>query len=55
MKEQSNSYRIRDSKHETIPGIPDELYYFPEKSGDVENLAMPLADDQIQYVEENLL
>ena len=55
MKEQWNTHRIRDSKHETIPGIPDELFYFPEKSGGVENLAMPLADDQIQYVEENLL
>ena len=49
------AHRIRDSKHETIPGIPDELYYFPEKSGGVENLAMPVANDQIQYVEENLL
>ena len=56
MKEQWNTHRIRDSKHETIPGIPDQLYYFLEKSGGVENLlAMPLADDQIQYVEENLL
>ena len=55
MKEQWNTHRIRDSKHETIPGIPDELYYFPEKSGGVENLAMPVANDQIQYVEENLV
>ena len=47
VKEQWNTHRIRDSKHEAIPGIPDELYYFPEKSGGVENLAMPLADDQI--------
>jgi hypothetical protein len=31
------------------------LYCFPEKSGGVENLAMPVADDQIQYVEDNLL
>ena len=29
VKEQWNTHRIRDSKHETIPGIPDELYYFP--------------------------
>ena len=55
IKEQWNTHRIRDSKHETIPGIPDELYCFPEKSGGVENLAMPVADDQIQYVEDNLL
>ena len=56
VKEQWNTHRIRDSKHETIPGIPDELFYFPEKSGGVERpIAMPLADDQIQYVEENLL
>ena len=55
VKEQWNTHRIRDSKHKTIPGIPDELYYFPEKSGGEENLAMPVANDQIQYVEENLL
>ena len=55
VKEQWNTHRIRDSKHETIPGIPDELYYIPENSGGVENLAMPLPDNQIQYVEENLL
>ncbi|XP_028408713.1 uncharacterized protein LOC114531276 [Dendronephthya gigantea] len=55
VKEQWNTHRIRNSRHDTIAGIPDELYYFPEKSGGEENLAMPVADDHIRFVEENLV
>ena len=40
MKKQWNTHRIRDSKHETIPGIPDQLYYFAEKSGCREPIAI---------------
>ena len=39
VKDQWNTHRIRDSKHDTIPEIPDELFYFPEKNGGAENLS----------------
>jgi hypothetical protein len=55
VKEQWNTHRIRDSKHDTIPGIPDELYYFPEKKGGIDNLCLPVPAEQIQFVQENLL
>jgi hypothetical protein len=55
VKEQWNTHRIRNSKHDTIPGIPDELFYVPEKNGGAENLSLPISVDQIQFVQENLL
>ncbi len=54
VKEQWNTHRIRDSKHDTIPGIPDELFYFPEKKGGAEN-CLSISAEQIQFVQENLL
>ena len=55
IKEQWNTHRIRDSKHDTIPGIPDELYHFPEKNGGIENLGITISAQQITFVQENLL
>ncbi|CAB3995690.1 Hypothetical predicted protein [Paramuricea clavata] len=33
VKDNWNSHYIRRSRHDTIPGRPNELYYLPENSG----------------------
>ena len=55
VKEQWNTHRIRDSKQDTIPGIPNDLYNFPEKNGGIENLGIIISAEQITFVQENLL
>jgi len=55
VKEQWNTHRIRNSKHDTIPGIPDELYYLPESRDGVDGLSLSIPSQQIQFVRENLL
>jgi hypothetical protein len=36
--------------HYIVPGILDELYYFPEKKGGIDNLCLPVSAEQIQFV-----
>ena len=55
VKEHWNTHRICNSKHDTIPGIPDELYYFPERKRGEKNLALPIPSQQVQFVQVNLL
>ena len=55
VKEQWNTRRIRDSKHDTILGILDGLYHFPEKNGGIENLGITISAQQIAFAQENLL
>lgn len=38
VKEQWNSHYIRKSRHDTVPGVPDILYYLPENSGAIDCL-----------------
>ena len=38
MKEYWNTHYIRASRHETIPGVPDILFYLPERSGCIDCL-----------------
>lgn len=55
LKEHWNTHQIRDSKHNTIPGKPDELYLLPECHGGVDGLIQPVDRASIQYVNDHLL
>ena len=45
---------IRGSRHDTISGRPDELFFLPELHGGVDGLLHPILDDEIQSMRENL-
>lgn len=40
-----NTHVIRGSKHGTVSGRPDELYYLPELHGGEDDLLLPISDD----------
>ena len=45
-----NSHYIRRSRHDTVPGVPDILYYLPESTGAVDCL-VPVSNLKVQEVE----
>lgn len=45
-----NSYRIRKSRHNTVSGRPDSLFYLPEHHGAVGNLLLKIPQSEIDYV-----
>ena len=46
MKEYWNTHYIRPSRHDTIPGVADILFYLPEGSSGV-NCLVPVSNDKI--------
>ena len=36
VREHSNTHRSRDSKHNTVPGRPDEVFFLPECNGGID-------------------
>lgn len=54
VREHWNTHRIRDSKHDTVPGRPDELFLLPECSGGIDGLLLPISTDQLRFVSDNL-
>ena len=46
MKEYWNTHYIRPSRYDTIPGVPDILFYLPEGSSGV-NCLVPVSNDKI--------
>lgn len=55
VKEHWNTHRIRDSRHDTVPGRPDELFCLPEDHGGVDGLILPISAAQIDHFRENFL
>lgn len=53
VKEHWSTHRIRKSRNDTIPGVPDVLYYLPEGRGGENGLL--LDDNKIGYVENHLI
>ena len=47
-----NSHHIRPSRHNTIAGIPEILYYLPQNSGGI-NCGIPVSDEKIHEVEHH--
>ena len=48
-----NTDRIRPSGRDTIPGIPDELYFFPEETGG-KDMLQAVNQDDVHKMEEFL-
>ena len=46
MKEYWNTHYIRPSRHDTVPGVPDILFYLPERSNG-SNCLIPVSNDRI--------
>lgn len=46
---------MRQSRHETIPGRPDVLYFFPQNHGGNANLLSDVPGEKLQYVTDNVL
>ena len=46
MKEYWNTHYIRPSRHDTVPGVPDILFYLPECSNG-SNCLVPVSDHRI--------
>ena len=55
VKEHWNIHRIWPSRFDTISGIPDELFYLPERHGGVDELTLPISEELINYAQENFL
>ena len=53
VKEHWNTHHIRDSRHDTVPGRPDELFCLPEDHGGVDGLIRPISAAQIDQFREN--
>lgn len=49
LKEHWNTHYIRKSRHDTIPGRPDSLYYLPESHGGVPNLITQVPGNEMEY------
>ena len=55
LKEHWNSHRIRKSRHNTVSGRPDSLFYLPEHHGAVENLLLKVPQSEVDYVSEHIV
>ena len=55
VKEHWNSHRIRKSRHNTVPGRPDSLFYLPELHGAVGNLLLNVPQSEIDYVSQHII
>ena len=55
VKEHWNSHRIRKSRHNTVPGRPDSLFYLPEFHGAVGNLLLNVPQSEIDYVSQHII
>ena len=55
LKEHWNTHYIRRSRHDTIPGRPDSLYYLPENHGGAPNLIAHVPDNEMEYARVQLV
>lgn len=49
VKEHWNTHYIRKSRHDTVSGRPDSLYYLAESNGGVSNLLLPVPENEMAY------
>lgn len=55
VKEQWNTHRIRKSRHDTVPGRPDSLYFLPQLHGALDNLKKEVPAIEIDYVSQHVV
>lgn len=54
IKEHWNTHYIRKSRHETVSGRPDSLFFLPEVHHS-EDMIKPVSSNDIEYVKNHLL
>ena len=55
VKEHWNTHRIRGSRHDTVMGRPDSLYYLPELHGVTDQFLLPLVKQKVVMLAHMLL
>lgn len=55
VKEHWNSHRIRKSRHNTVSGRPDCLFFLPEHYGAMGNLLLKVPQPELDYVSEHIV
>ena len=55
VKEHWNSHRIRKTRHNTVHGRPDSLFYLPEFHGAVGNLLLDVPQSEIDYLSQHII
>ena len=53
VKEHWNTHRIRGSRHDTVSGRPDSLYYLPELHGATDQLLLPVPENAGLHLSES--
>ena len=52
VKNHWNTHRIRRSKHGTVPGVPDILFFLPQRSGAID-CKVDVTNEQITEIQNN--
>ena len=55
IREHWNTHRIRRSRHDTINGRPDSLYYLPELHGVTDQFLLPISEPESRYVHAHII
>ena len=55
VKEYWNTHYIRRSRHNTVRGRPDSLYFLPEYHGAVNNLLSSVEPNEIECVSQQII
>lgn len=55
VKHHWNTHRIRKSRHDTIAGRPDSLFFFPELHGGENNLMLNVPRQETEYASQHIL
>ena len=55
IKEHWNTHYIRKSRHDTVSGRPDSLYYLPHCHGGGNHFIMPIPEAEIHYARAHVI
>ena len=55
VKEHWNTHRIRGSRHDTVKGRPDSLYYLPELHGATDQFLLPITEVESNYARTHVV
>ena len=55
IREHWNTHRIRRSRHDTINGTSDSLYYLPELHGVTDQFLLPISGPESRYVHAHII
>eukprot|EP00795_Rhopilema_esculentum_P014495 gene14495-5557_t len=55
VKDHWNCHYIRRSRHDTVTGRPDSLYYLPDINGGLDNLILPVPEQEYLYAKDHVI